>query len=55
MKKAIVDSLTVEFSKTPGRMFHRKMLSECFVVIFSFDCEFRLQCSFLLGIICEFA
>ncbi|KAE8444198.1 hypothetical protein EG329_000795 [Mollisiaceae sp. DMI_Dod_QoI] len=25
--KAILDSLTVEFSKTPGRMFHRKMLN----------------------------
>jgi len=26
--KAIVDSLTVEFSRVPGKTFHRKVLSE---------------------------
>jgi hypothetical protein len=28
MEKAIVDSLTVEFSRVPGKTFHRKVLSK---------------------------
>jgi hypothetical protein len=27
-KKAIVDSLTVEYSRVPGKTFHRKVLSK---------------------------
>ena len=30
MKVAIADSLTVEFSRMPGKTFHRKILSELY-------------------------
>jgi hypothetical protein len=38
MKKAIADTLTVEYSKTPGKTFQRKVLSK-FKSIFSLYCE----------------
>jgi telomerase reverse transcriptase len=45
--KAIVDSLTVEFSKTPGRSFHRKVLSES--TLFSFSLYFGVALALLLS------